>query len=156
MSRRHMIWVAIAVAPFAMLLVAGYSAIAFHHWISLSFISRITGVEFPPGISNVTIYDNTEYVVVAHVHVPNDQVAAFVQLNDFEKIEDRQELKDRIAQVSRFAPSLFDARFRDVPMTANWNKLGRTESNTWLFQLDRATGDLWIEVMYPDRGGDPP
>jgi hypothetical protein len=49
----------------------------------LGFISRTTGLAFPPGCMDVEVFDNGEFFSVAHLRIPMGRVDGFIGENTF-------------------------------------------------------------------------
>jgi hypothetical protein len=113
----------------------------------LGFVSRATGLAFPPGCMDVEVFDNGEFFSVAHLRIPMGRVDGFASENAF---------TDTTVSVLPWIDTLGPPN-RTIPESARLVSLeGRGESNTWLCSLDRNTGRLWIVVFYPDPAGTPP
>lgn len=113
----------------------------------LGFISRATGLGFPPGCMDVEVFDNGEFYSVAHLRVPMGRVDGFISENGF---------TDSTVAVVPWIETL-GAPNSTIPEGARLVCLeGGGEGNAWLCSLDRDTGRLWIVVFYPDPAGTPP
>lgn len=113
----------------------------------LGFVSRSTGLVFPPGCMDVEVFDNVEFFSAAHLRMPMGRVDGFIEEHAF---------KDTVIDVVPWIETL-GPHNRDMPENAVLLSLeGRAGSNSWLCSLDRNTGRLWIVVFYPDPAGTPP
>jgi len=113
----------------------------------LGFISRATGLVFPPGCMDVEVFDNGESFSVAHLRIPPGRVEGFISENAF---------SDTTFSIDPWLESL-GPQNGTIPEDAGLVSLeGRGESNAWQCSLDRDTGRLWIVVFYPDPAGTPP
>jgi hypothetical protein len=113
----------------------------------LAWIQKTSGVSLPSGIRDVSIYDNGEFFITAHVQLPAATVAKFSQ--GFSPTPN--------APLGLMGMDKLNKRFQSIPPDADLVAYdGRSKLNTWLYVLDRKSGHLWITVHYPDMAGDPP
>lgn len=110
-------------------------------------ISRVTGITFPRGCTDVDVRDDGEFYVAAHVRLPLESLEAFLQRHPF---------RDTSTAVGPWMLGLRPEN-RAIPEGSDtvWLE-GRSGENAWSCALDRSTGRLWIVVFYPDPGGTPP
>jgi hypothetical protein len=112
--------------------------------IRLGYIQRATGIAFPIGLSQVDVYDNLEFYIVAHVKLHEKDVAAFADKHGFSTTP---------VSTTPWIEAL-KLQNRTIPANADLQYLeGRSSDNHWLCALDRDSGRLWIVVFYPDPGG---
>lgn len=120
-----------------------------HHFSSLEYMQRITGVRLPGGIREVSTYDNGEMYVTAHVLLPSNTINGFANAFGF--------APDPNPQFGLLGMEQLDPRFRKIPQDADLLAYaGRSRKNTWKFVMDRRSGHLWFTVQYPDFAGDAP
>lgn len=116
-------------------------------WLShnrLAYIERTTGITFPSPVSQIDVFDNTEYFVVAHVKLRKADVEPFANRYGFDTTS---------VDVALWMESL-ELENRTIPTNADLRYLeGRSSSNSWLFALDQDSGRLWMVVFYLDSGG---
>jgi hypothetical protein len=114
----------------------------------LDYIQGVTGVQFPPGITQYVAHDNAETFITAHLTIPPAEIQPFI-------LRQRFSISPQAAQQLRGVSSL-PLPFNIVPASANYALVGRSARNAWTFVLDSRSGDLWATVEYPDAQGDPP
>ena len=143
----------------ALTLLAGWLVFPCTPHGSLAYMQRISGVRLPPGIRDVSVYDNGETYVTAHVLLPAGAVNDFASQFAFQPVLHKEGAPVGIPGapfgilgIEGLAPA-----FRTIPKDADLAEFhGRSTNNTWLFILDTRSGHLWFTVQYPDYGGDPP
>lgn len=117
----------------------------------LRFIQRITRVTLPSGISEIDMDDNGEFYVTAHLILPMQTVERFLIDNRFQSFRAGQ-LPAPVIGFDRL-----QERYRKPPEDAEWHYLeGHSDGHRWNFRLDRKSGGLWMEILYPDFAGDRP
>lgn len=137
----------------ALVVVAVWSALHYRsrqiNSDNLEWMQMTSGVRLPRGIRDVSIYDNGEMFVTAHVLLPSGTVNDFARKFGFAPISG--------AQSRLFGMDQLDERFRKIPQGADLVAYaGRSQKQTWIFVLDKRSGHLWFTVQYPDFAGDPP
>lgn len=131
------------------IVIAAVSAVvAGLRWLNynrLSYVERVTDVEFPSSVSQIDLFDNLEYFMVAHARLRDTDVKAFVNRYGFDTSPVEVTLWiELLTPENRTIPA--DA---DLLYLEDWNN-----SNRWLFVLDQKSGRLWMVVFYPDPGGE--
>jgi hypothetical protein len=110
-------------------------------------MERAMGITFPSSRSQVEVFDNGEYWIVAHLKLREQDIASFANMHKF----DTEPVN---------VPPWIDAlslENRVIPMDADLRYLeGRSVENRWVCVLDQSSGRLWIVFFYPDLGGDLP
>ena len=118
-------------------------------WLShnrLAYIERATGIIFPSTVSQIDVFDNTEYFVVAHIKLQKADVEPFANKYGFDTTSvGLASWTESLKFENRIIPTNADLRYLE----------GRSSSNSWLFALDQDSGRLWMVVFYPDPGGTP-
>lgn len=109
----------------------------------LQYIQRATNILLPSGYSEVDIFDNTEFYVVAHVRLRDDTIADFLHDYHFGDPEFFIPWLDTLKPENRTLPTNAKLRYLE----------GRSATNSWQFVLDEQSGRLWMLVFYPDPGG---
>ena len=121
--------------------------LVFRHPSDLEWIQQTSGVRLPRGVQDVSIYDNGEAFITAHVQLPAATVSEFA----------RTFVPAPNAHLGLMGMDKLDQRFQSIPQDADLVAYaGRSKENTWTYVLDRRSGHLWITVRYPDMAGDPP
>lgn len=144
MRRKKLILISIG---FAVILVTLW--LAFHHPNNLKWMQKASGVHLPRGIKDVSIYDNGEMFITAHVLLPSGAI------NDFANTFGCAPVSN--AQSGLLGLEQLDPRFRKIPPDADLVAFdGRSKQHTWIFVLDKRSGHLWFTVHYPDMAGNPP
>lgn len=116
----------------------------------LDYYENVSGNNLPDDIQIIECVDNAEYITTAALKIKASVVQQFLDHNQFEKV-----LPD-------FQPNFTGMYFlkkeniKFPPNDRLYSKFGRTKNNTWYFLIDKDTGKLWAEVMYPDWGGTGP
>lgn len=114
---------------------------------SLAYIERTSGVLFPHQVSQVDVFDNHEFYVVAHVRLQEEDTPLFLNQYGFGTTPNT---------VTPWIESLKPEN-RTIPADASLRYLaGRSQSNQWVYVLDQNSGRLWVVVFYPDPGGATP
>ena len=145
------------IAAFVFLVLVGYGA--YHFTVSpsakLKYMQRISGVQLPGGVRDVSVYDNGDMYVTAHVLLPHDAVKDFAKTFSFAPTPYPEYALSSMAPL--MGMEALDPRFRKIPLDADLaENRGRSQKNRWTFLLDRRSGHLWFIVEYADYGGDPP
>lgn len=109
----------------------------------LPYIERVTGISFSSNLSQVDVYDNAEFYVVAHAKLNKDG-EAFASRNGFtsESVEIGPWI-EVLKPENRLISYENDLRFLE----------GRNTSHRWLGVFDLTSGRLWMVVFYPDPSG---
>ncbi len=122
-----------------------------------AYIERISGLTIPSGTKTLFSYSHWGAVVAGqHYQLPPSADNWTTTL--FRPIL----MSERDAELSLFGADTY--RFSSFPSgsqppTARDSFLhagGCTKINAWYALVNPASGELWIEVLYPDMGGDPP
>jgi hypothetical protein len=121
----------------------------------LPFIKKVTKIRFPDRIKIVSEYDNGEYEAMGKYQLPRRDIPAFIASHPFVPLpveHPRLPLMDfnlfcqaNLIPVSDSLPS---------PDTRQLHYFsGCKPGDAWVVILDEKTGELWINVQYPDPGG---
>ncbi|MEM7182261.1 MAG: hypothetical protein AAF518_15205 [Spirochaetota bacterium] len=131
----------------------------------------MTKTKFPPGTNTIQTYDNTEFVVIGKYQIAKEKVKQYVETYNFRPYISYAEyqkswLKDsnmRFADVFMGLPMMDALQSKSgvnpakIANSRDFKVLtGCSPDNTWSFLLNVKTGELWVEVMYPDMAGDSP
>jgi hypothetical protein len=116
----------------------------------LTYIRRITKVSLPRQISVISEFDQGEIEMGGKYRIFTTDIKMFLDSNVFHPID----------QEYRFLSHFNDfSKVNHIPASDSlYMKYlsGCEDGNSWLFTLNEKTGELWIEVQYPDFGGDGP
>jgi len=82
-----------------------------HHFSSVAYMQRISGVRLPRGIREVSTYDNGEMYVTAHVLLPSNTISGFANAFGF--------VPDLDPQSGLMGMEQLDQRFRKIPQDAD-------------------------------------
>ena len=136
-------------------LIVGVLALAVAAWAyfrpesDLHWIQRVTSVQLPRGIQDVSLFSNREFYITAHASLPHDGVESFAQRYRF--VRDPDAIRHLVGVES------LEPRFSRIPEDADLVAYSaRTKEHKWTYVLDKKTGSLWVTVFYPDMSGDPP
>lgn len=114
---------------------------------SLAYIERTTGMVFPSGVSEVDVYDNLEFYVVAHARLPEKDTRLFINQHGFEP---------KPGAAMPWTESLRPEN-RAIPADADlWSLEGQSQTNRWVAVIEQNSGRLWMVIFYPDPGGTAP
>lgn len=114
-----------------------------------TYIENITGIEFPNLTSTEEEFDNGEFVVVAKYTLSESNRKSFIKEN-------------HLIEYSKNPIHL--AFTNELHQENQPNYLGSdlfvledcTKYNSWKILTNLKTGELWVEVLYPDFSGDAP
>lgn len=115
-----------------------------------SFITRATDIELPSWTSTIEAVDNAEFVAIGKYVIPKESISEFAD----------QYL------LSKMAGSNTPLDFDEYLSIENQSSRANLENciflddcnggNHWRVILNEVSGELWIEVTYPDMAGDTP
>lgn len=140
-------WLMYGVAALLLLWVAFR---VFLHHSNKEFIKRITGIDLPYNVQTIEEVDNGEYILIGKYILPDgrrfsasDKLKPLKSSNDISLAFTDIFLKPENRPVFNA-----DSRFK------YWADCA--PGNSWWILLNDETGELWIEVRYPDWSGDAP
>lgn len=115
---------------------------------SLTFIREVTKVEMPDQITTISEFDNGEWITGGKYLIKEHDLKTFLVKNAFHSI-DKQYL------------SLFNTISKEehIPLSDSLHLKyisNCREGHSWVFTVNENTGELWVEVQYPDWGGKGP
>ncbi len=116
-------------------------------YATLDYATRITGLPLRAA-ELVEMEDDAEVSLHLYAMVPVDERGAFSVFPVVAPPEVWPPRQMGRARQMRAWPAPSSTRLRGIH--------GCTDGNTWLGYLDESSGELWLEVNYPDWGGDPP
>jgi hypothetical protein len=117
---------------------------------NLSFIREVTKVEIPGHTTMISEFDNGEWIAGGKYQIKEKDIKAFLAENSFQPID--QQYRSR---------SLFNTFSKDdhIPWSDSLHLKYISdcrEGHSWNFTVNENTGELWVEVQYPDWGGQGP
>lgn len=114
---------------------------------NINYIRKVTNISLPADIKVIAEYDNGETISIGKYRLKTNEIAGFMANKSFRKVD------------MRFPPlSQFNAFDKKEAMSLDDSTnlryfTGCNPDNSWLFTINITTGDLWVEVQYPDPGG---
>ena len=121
----------------------------------LPFIKRVTTIQFPEHLKTLAEYGNGEYESMGKYLIPPQEIPAFITSHPFVPVP-----------VMHPRPPLTDFNFfchSDlIPLSDSIPSpdsvplhyfTGCRPGNAWTIVLNEKTGELWINIQYPDWGG---
>lgn len=125
-------------------------------WGHLAYFEERTGIDLPAFPSELAVYDDAEMSSTLHLVLPPDRVSRLLAMPNFRRGE-QERLSPRLV-LSRFfrirnLPQRYQHPARGARLHQARGCRGRT---SWRAVLDENSGALWIELLYPDWGGDGP
>lgn len=90
-------------------------AFAFNSWQEshyTRFIEHNSQINLPSNISQFDVYDNAEFLFVAHMKLPNEEVEAFLQNNDFSPEFPSSRIIDTEREPNSFTLDFWTSAFR--------------------------------------------
>ena len=118
------------------------------------FIERVTDLHVTDFVTHD--YDNAEHIALYRIQLDEDARRSFVQRADvsgdafFASEASGEPYSILVFPLGGEAPPLPKAGEGMLFVR------GCTESNAWFGLIDPSTGVMWLNVFYPDWGGDPP
>ena len=122
----------------------------------LPFIRRVTGISLPGTVSIVSEFDQGEFEAVGKYRLEQKDVGAFLSSHPFHPFDQAHRY---ISRFNHYTSSGLIPLSDTIPRldTASLQYFtGCKEGNAWLFTLNEKTGELWVEIQYPDFGGQGP
>lgn len=150
---RSWIWGAFSALCLAVL---SYIAWTFSPWGQLAYFEERTGIDLPAFPSELAEYDDGELSCILYVVLPPDQVSRLLATPDFRRGE-QERLSGRIEPARMFRIGMLPEKYQHPSRGARLHQAQGCRGRTsWQAVLDENSGALWIEVQYPDWGGDGP
>lgn len=117
---------------------------------SLSFVREVTKVEIPGHITTISEFDNGEWIAGGKYLIQEQDIKTFLAKNSFQPIDKKyRSLFNTISKEDHIP--LSDSLHLKYISNCNCR-----EGHSWVFTVNENTGELWIEVQYPDWGGQGP
>jgi len=122
----------------------------------LPFIRRVTKVSLPNKIAIISEYDQGELEAGGKYRLEQKDIGSLLSKYPFHSI-DQQYLYS--SHFNRMGKSGLFPLSDSIPLSDKSQLkyfYGCKEGNDWLFTLNEKSGELWIEVQYPDFQGQGP
>jgi hypothetical protein len=116
------------------------------------YMERITSIQFPEGTKTIETSDNGEFATQGKFKLNESEVTTFLGAHPFDTLGKWHEMRFKekfflLSETSR--PVINDKKvfrhFQDCK-----------PGNQWTYLLKITSGELWVEVQYPDWGGTGP
>jgi hypothetical protein len=117
---------------------------------TLRYIRRITAVSLPADLAIISEFDQGELEAGGKYLLEKKDIKAFLAENPFIALDEPHQ---HIIQFNQYNQT------DQIPFSDSVHLMyfsGCKTGNSWLFTLNVITGELWIEVQYPDLGGQGP
>lgn len=122
----------------------------------LSSIRRVTKISIPNNISTISEFDQGELEAGGKYQIEGNDLKGFLSSNPFHPIDQEYLYMSRFNFFSKAGlVPLSDS----IPMSDKSHLkyfYGCREGDSWLFTLNEKSGELWVEVQYPDFKGQGP
>lgn len=121
----------------------------------LPFTKKVTDIRFPDHIKIVSEYDNGAYEAMGKYQLRPQDLPAFIGSHPFVPLppgRPRLPLMDFNLFCQAHLIPLSDSLPSPDARPLHYFS-GCKPDDTWVFILDEKTGELWINVQYPDPGG---
>jgi len=122
----------------------------------LPFIRRVTKVSLPDKIAIISEYDQGELEAGGKYQLEQKDIGSFLSKYPFHPIDQQYLYSSHFNQMGK--SGLFPLS-DSIPLSDKSHLkyfYGCKKGNDWLFTLDEKSGELWIEVQYPDFQGQGP
>ncbi len=123
----------------------------------LSFIRRVAKISLPNNISIISEFDQGELEAGGKYRLEQKELDSFLTRNkNFRPIDQQYHYMSHFNLMSKSGlfPLSDSIPFSDKLYLKYF--YGCKEGNSWLFTLNEKSGELWIEVEYPDFQGQGP
>ena len=121
----------------------------------LPFIKKVTKIRFPDQIKIVSEYDNGEYEAMGKYRLRPEDIPAFIASHPFVLVP-LEIPRPPLTDFNSFCHANLIPLSDTIPLP-EIRPLhyfsGCKPGNSWEFIMDEKTGELWINVQYPDPGG---
>jgi hypothetical protein len=133
-----------------------FASCHFNNESELSFIRRVTKIPIPNDISTISEFDQGELEAGGKYRLEQKDLEGFLSKNNFRPI-DRQYLY--MSHFNLMGKSGLFPLSASIPLSDKSHLkyfYGCKGGNSWLFTLNEKSGELWVEVEYPDLQGQGP
>jgi hypothetical protein len=135
----------------SVLLMGVYFSYQFYYNLisNTGYIERTTKIDLPFWTSTIEAFDNGEFVVIGKYQMPIDEINIFSEKYNINKACDSSKyflmFDDYLKVKNR-------PRYEDLKHCFFYSDC--TKWNSWYILLNKFTGEIWIEFIYPDMSGD--
>lgn len=122
----------------------------------LSFIRRVTKISLPSNISIISEFDQGELEAGGKYQLEKKDLEGFLSKTPFHPIDQQFRY---LSHFNFYSRANLIPRSDSIPLSELSNLkyyYGCKEGNSWLFTLNEKSGELWVEVQYPDFKGQGP
>lgn len=125
-------------------------------WGQLSYFEERTGIDLPTFPSELAVYSDFEMSSTLHMVLPRDRVSRLLAMPSFRR-GDQERLSNQLEPPRLFRIRMLPRKYQRLPRGTHMHQAHGCRGRTsWQAILDEGSGALWIEVQYPDWGGDGP
>jgi hypothetical protein len=117
---------------------------------TLGYIKKVTSIRLPDNLNIISEFDQSEFATGGKYRLEKKDIKPFLNNNPFVDIDRQYKYLFHFNQYNKTEQS----RLSDSAYLKYFS--GCKQGNAWLFTLHVNTGELWIEVQYPDFGGQGP
>jgi hypothetical protein len=132
----------------------------------ISNIENATGIDLPPRLSSIDVYDSGKFYTIAHVLLSKDKIEKFITTNNFISVEYCNQRCLTVKECKALREKcLGHKKPRQMPGINHLRKgnqfakenadlyflYGNSPKNKWEFLIDRLSGDLWVAVFSTDK-----
>jgi hypothetical protein len=117
---------------------------------TLQYIRRVTAVNLPANVTVIAEFDQGEWETGGKYRLQKEDIEPFLLHHPFIPVD---ELYQRLTHYNQLNET------EQIPFSDSTHLkyfTGCKKGNAWLFTLNVSTGELWIEVQYPDWAGQAP
>jgi len=123
----------------------------------LAFVASASGLPLPEHPRDIESHDNGQFAIVVAVELSQLERDAILRTGKLH-LAAHGETPVRPQRPSDFhASDRLPAAFRDIRETSEvYHGGGCSPRQSWTALLDKSSNRIWVEVLYPDWGGDGP
>jgi len=133
-----------------------FESCQYHNNSVLPFIRRVTKISIPGKISTISEFDQGELEAGGKYQLEQKDLGGFLSSNPFHPIDQEYHY---ISRFNFYSKSGLIPLSDSIPFSDTFHLkyfYGCRQGNSWLFTLNEKSGELWIEIQYPDLGGKGP
>src|ERR1700754_681831 len=133
-----------------------FASCQFQGFSVLSYIRSVTRISIPANTTILSEFDQGEFEAVGKYQLDQKEVGRFLSSNPFHSIDQEHRY---ISHFNLYTRSGLIPLSDSIPLSDKFHLkffYGCKEGNAWLFTINEKTGELWVEVQYPDLGGQGP
>lgn len=120
----------------------------------LPFIKKVTNFRFPVHLEILSEYDNLEFEAMGKYRIPPQDISAFIANHPFVPVS-LEHPRPHLTDFNLFCHANLIPLSDSIPspeLRALLYFHGCRPGNSWTFILDEKSGELWINIQYPDPG----